>query len=209
MRVAAIVPAYEEEKTIDQVLKVLVRVPEVDEVLVVNDGSEDRTSQVASSVGGVRVLDLAENRGKGCAMVYGARSTDADVLVFIDADLVGLTPQHVSNLVRPVLQGESHMTVGVFTEGRWATDLAQRITPFLSGQRAMVRRIIDNVGNLENAGYGVEVAISRYVERHKMVEKKVALPDVSQVMKEEKRGLVRGVAHRARMYWEILRSFLF
>lgn len=209
MQVAAIVPAFNEDKTIDKVLNVLVRVPQVQEVIVVNDGSTDKTSQVARTVPGVKVIDLPKNKGKGFAMVEGARNTTADVLVFIDADLVGLTPDHVLRLVEPVLSGEADMTVGVFTKGRLATDLAQRITPFLSGQRAMVRSIIDNAANLETAGYGAEVAISRYVERHKLVEKEVALPDVTQVMKEEKRGPILGVAHRLRMYWEILRSILF
>lgn len=208
MRVAAIVPAFNEEKTIGNVLTPLVSAARVDEVIVVNDGSTDATSTVAHSYG-VRVIDLAQNEGKGGAMLAGAHNTAADVLLYIDADLLGLTETHVDALLEPVLSGRAHMTIGVFSEGRLTTDLAQRITPFLSGQRAMVREIIDNVPNLDKVGYGVEVAISRYVQKHKLKVEKVPLYDVSQVMKEEKRGFVRGVISRLRMYWEIIRSFGF
>ena len=135
MRAAAIVPAYNEESTVAKVLEVLVTVPEIDEVILVNDGSTDRTSEIAASIPGVRVIDLPENRGKAYAMLKGARSTDAEVLVYFDADLIGLKPEHVIALLEPVLKQEVAMTYGVFTDGRWLTDLAQKVTPSLSGQR--------------------------------------------------------------------------
>ena len=70
----------------------------------------------------------------------------------------------------------------------------------------MIREIMDNCENLEDAGYGVEVAISRYVKRHNLPQKRVGLLDVSHVIKEEKLGFVQGSAQRLRMYWEIMRS---
>lgn len=205
MRVAAIVPAFNEENTIGDVLAPLVSAAGVDEVIVVNDGSTDGTSKVARSFG-VRVVDLPQNLGKGGAMLAGARNTAADILLYIDADLIGLTEGHIEALLQPVISGEAHMSIGIFSEGRLTTDLAQKLTPFLSGQRAMVREIIDNIPDLDKVGYGVEVAISKYVEKHNLTLQYVALHDVSQVMKEEKRGLVRGIISRLRMYWEILRS---
>ena len=72
----------------------------------------------------------------------------------------------------------------------------------------MIREIMDNCENLEDAGYGVEVAISRYVKRHNLPQKRVGLLDVSHVIKEEKLGFVQGSAQRLRMYWEIMRSSL-
>jgi hypothetical protein len=119
-----VVPAYNEEARIGEVLQALLAAPELDEILVVNDGSQDGTAAVARRFPAVRTLDLPVNRGKGAAMRVGALETDADVLLFIDADLIGLRAGHVADLLRPVLDDRAEMAVGVFRGGRLATDLS-------------------------------------------------------------------------------------
>ena len=89
---------------------------------------------------------------------------------------------------------------------RRSTDLAQKLAPALSGQRAVRKDLFDQVPNLEHSGYGVEIALTQYAERHNVEIVRVPLPTVSQVMKEEKRGLVEGMRARLKMYWEIVRS---
>lgn len=204
-RVAAIIPAFNEAENIAAVLSVLQRVPEVDEVIVVNDGSCDDTSLVARAMG-VRVIDLPENRGKGAAMKVGAELAAADVLLFLDADLIGLTVRHVQELLGPVLAGDHDATVGIFDGGRPTTDWAQALAPFLSGQRVFRRDLLQGVESFNAAGYGVELQIHRQLKRMGKAPREVILKDVSQVMKEEKLGLVKGLAARMRMYWEIIRE---
>ncbi|MHB1610978.1 MAG: glycosyltransferase family 2 protein, partial [Sulfobacillus sp.] len=108
-RVAAIIPAFNEELNIGTVLRVLKAVPEIDDIIVVNDGSTDQTSRVARELG-VRVLDLEENSGKGSALKAGAEQVQADIVLFLDADLLGLTVEHVQELLRPVLNGDHEAT---------------------------------------------------------------------------------------------------
>lgn len=204
MRVAAIIPAYNEEKTIGSVVSVVKRW-QADEVIVVDDGSSDRTGEIAKSAG-ARVITLPQNVGKGGAMKAGAESTEAEVVLFVDADLTGLTLEHLTSLATPVLNGDADMTVGVFEDGRLSTDIAQKIAPFLSGQRAMLRRIVLEVPGLESSRYGVELAISRHAEKASLRVQKVELRHLAQVTKEEKRGFVKGFQARMRMYWEIIRS---
>lgn len=207
MKTAVVIPAYNEERHIARVLRVVVPLDAIDDIIVVSDGSTDRTAQVAGRFRRVRVIELECNMGKGAAMAAGARATDADIILFLDADLVGLRREHVLSLLEPVLQGEADMTVGVFGEGRLATDWAQKIAPGLSGQRAVKRSLLEQVPGLESVGFGVEVAISRYAEKHGARVVHVPLLHVGQVMKEEKAGLWRGLRARARMYWEIIRAF--
>lgn len=204
MKVAAIIPAYNEERTIGSVVSVAKRW-RPHEVIVVDDGSSDRTAEIAKSAG-ARVISLAQNVGKGGAMKVGAESTEAEVVVFVDADLTGLTVDHLTSLAAPVVNGEADMTVGVFEEGRLTTDIAQKIAPFLSGQRAMLRRIVLEVPGLESSRYGVEMAISRHAEKACWRVKRVELRHLAQVTKEEKQGFVKGFQARMRMYWEIIRS---
>lgn len=206
MKTAAIIPAYNEEENIGAVISVLATCRQLDEVIVVSDGSTDKTVQVAGAYG-VHVIELKENVGKGGAMRAGSISTDAEVLLFIDADLIGLTPHHVDQMLQPVLSGHALMSVGLFEEGRLATDLAQKMAPFLSGQRAMHRSIIDEIPDLEHTRYGVEMAFSRYAEKQNLPVEKVWLRNMAQVMKEEKLGFTKGFAARLKMYWEIIRAF--
>ena len=136
MKTAAIIPAYNEEKTIGSVLAVLRQCPLIDQIVVVSDGSTDQTVQRALQHG-VEVIELLENRGKGGALKAGLDHSDASVLLFLDADLIGLTKKHVRDLLLQVIEGKASMTLGLFEKGRVATDLAQRMAPFLSGQRAL------------------------------------------------------------------------
>ncbi len=202
---AVIIPAYNEARRIRRVIEAARRAPGVAEVIVVDDGSADQTARVAQG-SGARVVRLPGNRGKGAAMWAGAQAAQAPVLLFLDADLLGLTPAHVLTLVEPVAAGQADMTMGVFGAGRATTDLAQKLTPFLSGQRALRRETFLAIPNLAEARYGVEVVLSGYAREAGLRVEKVSLPGVSQVMKEEKHGFWRGFAARMRMYWEIVRS---
>ncbi|GFN22643.1 MAG: glycosyltransferase family 2 protein [Thermoanaerobacteraceae bacterium] len=201
MKVTAVIPAYNEAATIGSVIEVLRRVPLVDEIIVVSDGSEDATAEVARKQG-ARVIELAENCGKGVAMVRGAREARGEVLIFLDADLEGLTPEHVENLLNPVLQGEAEMTIGVFARGRCLTDWAQVIAPHLSGQRAMPRALFLGAG-IEDSRFEVEVMLSTVARRRGWRVKKVPLFNMTHVMKEEKRGFARGIIARMGMYKDI------
>ena len=205
MDVAAIVPAYNEEKTIGAVLGVLTKCRLINEVIVVSDGSTDDTVKIALQFDGVQVVELPENRGKGGAMKAGLEQTAAEIVLFLDADLIGLTEDHVNALLQPVLENQALMSLGVFEKGRIATDLAQKVAPYLSGQRALQRDVLSDLSDLDLTRFGVEVALHRYMEENKIPVALVNLPDLSHLMKEEKLGLWKGLAARGKMYWEIIK----
>ncbi len=204
VKVAAVIPAYNEADNIWRVLEVLSQPAcPVDEVIVVDDGSQDGTAEVAARYG-ARVVRHGCNRGKGDALLTGFRATGAEVLLTLDADLVGLRIHHVRRLLEPVLGGEADMSVGVFIQGRGPTDWALRLTPVLSGQRCFRRAAIRGLELLAGTGFGAEVVLSRLARRSGARIMHVQLVGLTQRMKEEKRGFWRGVRDRARMYVEIL-----
>ena len=202
MKTAVIIPAYNEARTIGEIIGVVKQVPFVNETIVVSDGSDDDTAGVAESAG-AKVINLTENQGKGGAMMVGVNNTDADVVLFLDADLIGLQPQHVVDLLLPVIEGRAEMTVGIFGQGRLATDLAQIIAPYLSGQRAVKKDLMIQLSSLELTRFGVEVALTRFAKTAGISVVEVELRDMSHIMKEEKLGFVRGFLARLKMYWEI------
>lgn len=206
MKVTAVVPAYNEEDTIGDVVRVLVAHPDVAEAVVVSDGSSDATAAVAR-LAGASVIEMTKNAGKGAAVKAGIEAAgDADVFLLLDADLVGLRSDHVRRLLEPVLSGRAEMTIGVFAHGRMATDLAQAATPFLSGNRAVLRQALEGITGLESAGWGIEMLLTRHARKKRLRVLQVGLHGLSQVMKEEKLGLARGFWRRLRMYWDVVRS---
>lgn len=203
MKFAAVIPAFNEASTIGSIVRVCKSCPELSDVIVVNDGSSDQTGDVARKHS-VTVIDLPTNQGKGAAVIAGVRATDADVIVLVDADLIGLRPSHIHQLIAPVKSGQVDMTVGVFKSGRKMTDLSQKIAPFLNGQRAIVRSIFDRISDLEVTRYGMDITLSRCAKQYGYRVEKVKLIAITQMMKEEKMGFWRGFSARLKMYWEIL-----
>ncbi len=205
MEATVLIPAYNEEKTLGQVVRVA-RAGGFP-VVVADDGSQDRTAEVAEAAG-AEVVRLWPNRGKGGAVAEGVKRVQTPLVLLLDADLLGLRPEHLEALLEPLRRGEARMSVGVFQGGRGATDLAMRLTPFLSGQRGMFTEDLKGIEGLGQARYDLELLLTRWARAggHRVVY--VPLQGLSQVMKEEKRGVLKGFLHRLRMYGEILRYLL-
>ncbi len=205
MNVSAVVPAYNEAARIGAVLRPLLDCPLVDEVIVVDDGSDDGTADVAREFG-VKVITFSENRGKAAALDAGVNAARNDTLLFLDADLVGLRPEHIERLITAYASGDVDMVVGVFSEGRVNTDLAQRINPFASGQRVISRSLWERAkANVSEMDYGIEIALSKLAVKEGWRKEKVKLDGVTHVLKEEKRGFSEGIKERFKMYGDMLK----
>lgn len=203
---AIVIPALNEETTVAEVVRVACS-SHLGVVYVIDDGSSDKTAAVATQAGAT-VIQLPHNLGKGGVLHHAATNLQEDVLILLDADLVGLTPAHIHALAEPVLAGEVDMTRGLFRGGRLQTTLAQYLAPQLSGQRAIFREKLAAVAELQTRRYGVEIAITKHAQRAKWRTRDIWLANVSQVMKEEKRGFLRGFAIRLKMYADIARAYL-
>ncbi len=203
MKVAAIVPAYNEVNRISAVLEAIKNAKYIDEIVVVSDGSTDGTYELVASDSQINAIKLDKNIGKGGAMRRGASSTDADIILFLDADLIGMNGEKVDSLVKPLIDGEADMAIGIFKAGRGVTDIAQFIAPYISGQRAMGRTVFLGIPKLDQVRSGVETAITKYFRTHKLRVKRVTLAGCTHCMKEEKLGFIRGFAARMKMYYDI------
>ena len=199
-QIAVVIPAYNEAQTVADVVRAaLLLTPEV---IVASDGSSDDTASVARAAG-ARVVELSVNAGKGPALHAALRATDAEYVLMLDADLLGLTLAHLHILTGPVLAGRLGMSIGIFDGGGLMTDLGNKLAPHLSGQRACKRLWLLNVPGLGEERWP-EPAITDALKRGGMKWDYVELPGLKQVMKEEKRGFWKGVGHRSRMYVDLL-----
>ncbi len=206
MSVAAIVPAYNEAQTIQEVVRILKLSPLLDEVIVVSDGSTDRTADIARSAGAT-VFELSENGGKGAAMLYGVHHTDAEIIFFADADLLGFTVDHVEQLVLPVLSGSRVMNVGLRDRGVIMTRF-QSILPLISGERAMKRQVIEGIPPEFLQRFMVETALNYYCQSRHLPYGTVFLSGLTIRRKYEKVGWKEGVVQYIRMAIQILTAMI-
>ena len=86
---SVIIPAFNEEETVAKVVEVTKKLSYVDEVIVVDDGSTDKTVEEAESAGAT-VISHKTNQGKGSAIQTGVKKAKGDILAFIDADISNL-----------------------------------------------------------------------------------------------------------------------
>jgi len=163
LRALLIMPALNEEKTLGAVLARLKETCPDFDCLVVNDGSTDRTIEVARA-GGARVVSLPFNSGYGCAVKTGlvyAERNGYDLAILLDADGQH-DPSSIADLTRPVLEGTADVVLGNRygdaarrTQGSWLQRAGhgylstllriltgQRIHDPMSGFQAISRRAL-------------------------------------------------------------------
>jgi polyisoprenyl-phosphate glycosyltransferase len=205
LRTTAIVAAYNEEKTIADVLGALTRSPLIDEVIVVSDGSEDRTVEIARGIEGVRTVALKENHGKGFAMAVGVANASNDTLFFCDGDMYNVTEEHIRSLILPVLDGECEMNIGVRDRGdvKNYMHLKLRFGPVLSGIRVMKRAVFETVPVQYQSHYKIEAALNCFCAGAGYRQEQTIITGLGHVTKESKRGLRDGLQARWRMSREV------
>lgn len=206
MRITAIVAAYNEEKTIAAVLRALTSSPLIDEVIVVSDGSEDRTVEIARAFDGVRTVALHDNHGKGYAMAVGVANASNDTFFFCDGDMYNVTEEHIEALVMPVVRGECDMNIGVRDRGELANffHLKLMFGPVLSGIRVMRRAVFETVPPQYQSHYKIEAALNCFCSRAGFRQQETVIYGLSHVIKEKKMALTDGLHARWRMSREVV-----
>src|SRR3989338_4025718 len=115
--ISIIIPAYNEEKNINNILEnikyVIQESRQKFEVIVVDDGSTDKTAEIVSSEEGVKLVKHPYNKGYGASLKTGARVAQGDFILYIDADNQH-NPQDILKLIRHTDKYE--MVIGARTK---------------------------------------------------------------------------------------------
>jgi glycosyltransferase involved in cell wall biosynthesis len=206
LKTTAVVAAYNEEGTIADVLRALTKSPLIGEVIVVSDGSEDATVEIARTFEGVRTVALRENHGKGYAMAVGVANATNDTLFFCDGDMYNVTEEHIRSLILPVLDGECDMNVGVRDRGAISNfcHLKMKWGPVLSGIRVMRRAVFETVPVQYQSHFKIEAALNFFCARAGYRQQQTIIYGLNHVLKESKRGLRDGLHARWRMTREVV-----
>jgi len=172
MKIIAGIPAYNEEKFIGKVIKETKKY--VDKVLVVDDGSTDKTAQIAKNNGAI-VIRHKKNKGKGIAVnkIFDkSREIKVDILVLLDGDGQH-QPEEIPSLIKPIIYNEADIVIGSrFIKNKNFIPLYRKIglyvltlvtnfgskikvTDSQSGFRAFSKKAINNL-NFKEKGLAVE-----------------------------------------------------
>jgi len=177
--VTVVIPAYNEEATIGDVLSNTAEVMDsLDvpyEIIVVNDGSTDKTGLIASGYKAM-VLSYEQNRGKGYALKKALQHAQGDIIVTIDSDGEH-QPKEIPDLIKPLFNGtdivagsrflgkNSYVTTRINQMGNFLFNMAimtltgKRITDSQTGFRAIKRTVLEKF-SLKSDGYEIETEIT-------------------------------------------------
>lgn len=205
MRISCLIPAYNEAVRIGFVLDAALHHPLIDEVIVIDDGSTDDTARIAARQG-VRLLHMARNGGKTRALAAGIALSTGDTLLFLDADLTGLTAGDITRLIRPVACGQADTAISLRRNApflwRWIG------LDYISGERVLPRTMIE--GHLDRLGqlprFGAEVYLNTLWIAARPRIAVVRWDRVESPSKSRKRGLLAGLRADALMIADIVRT---
>ena len=143
-RVSVVIPAYNEAGTIGTVIEKAMKYS--DEIIVVDDGSTDKTGEIAAKKG-AKVIRHKENRGYIEALRTGFKAATGDIIVTLDADGQH-PPEEIPRIIKPILENKADLVLGVrekisFSEKviTLLTNLKVRTSDASTGYRAIRRGI--------------------------------------------------------------------
>jgi glycosyltransferase involved in cell wall biosynthesis len=133
-KVSVVIPTYNEERDIGECLKSLGKQSFRNfEIIVVDDGSRDRTREIARKFKKVKLI-LGAHRGPGFSRNLGARKAGGNILVFVDADMT-FDKDYLKNLVNPILKDKTGKIIGTTHDYEVATNTQSWISALWGRER--------------------------------------------------------------------------
>ena len=209
----AVVPARNEESTVASVVGAALGCRHVREVIVVDDGSTDDTAAVAAGAGakvvrrptpdaaGTAPVEPRSHGSKAHAMEAGVEATDAEAILFVDADLLGVTSAHLDDICRPFVEGGAVMSLGCFDYGP-LNRVVLRMPP-TTGERIIPRWVFNAVPPRKRDGYTIEMMINEVIAEGRCSTTARVMRGVRHRTKRQKFGWPDGWRRTWQMFWEL------
>lgn len=202
-KISCIIPAYNEGSRIKSVLDVVTRHSSLSQIIVVDDASRDDTAKVVSEYSSVTYILHSQNKGKSASIYDGFKAATGDYVLFLDADLVGLTLVDIDNLIAPIARNSASVSISY----RGNSPRLWKLVGFdyISGERVLRKKMLEN--HIERIltlpKFGLEVFLNSLIIAN---QEKIAIiewPTVASPYKSKKYGFWRGVYSDIKMMRDI------
>jgi len=164
IKITAVISAYNEEDTVAAVVMTTLESKTIDEVILINDGSTDKTSSNVkpfTSNPKFTYIEYEKNRGKSFAMVEGVEKANGEIIIFVDADILNFEEKHITQILLPLVFQEAGMVIGHPTENKFD----EKLNPLqmLAGERALYKKdILPFLDDIRATQYGIETMLNLY-----------------------------------------------
>jgi len=212
MKLSILIPAYNEEGSIAEILKEIESVDLIGvgikekEVILIDDGSTDRTVENARlALPSIKVIYHSKNLGKGAAVISGLSYAKGDIIIIQDADLE-YHPLLYPILLAPILSGKTHVVYGsrfldghrpkgmrlpYFLANRFGTALINillgtRLTDSMTCFKIFKKNVLEGV-SLSNKGFGIDAELTIKIVKKGYKIEEVPIPYKARTFKEGKK----------------------
>jgi glycosyltransferase involved in cell wall biosynthesis len=214
---SVVIPAYNEEASLNSVVRKILSIPHLHEVVIVDDCSKDKTGAIADELArlhpNVRVAHHKKNGGKTEALKTGFAMTTGEVVIVQDADLE-YDPEEIGEVIGPILQGKADVVYGSrflvrkaarvlyyyhFLANKGLTFLSNlftnvNLTDVETGYKAFRGEIIRNM-IITSSGFGFEIEVTAKVAKLKCAMYEVPISYHGRTYEEGKKiGMADGFA---------------
>ncbi len=198
-----VIPVYNEEKTIVNLLHSILNFPGLDRLIVVDDASTDKTYELIKNLP-ITIIRHNKNLGKDQAVLSGVKAAATDCIILVDGDLVGLNADHIKLLTD--YSDNYRMVLGILRSNRWWWwfFFLNRYFFTYTGLR-LVRRediLAIPIGSLSK--FRLESILSYIARQSNWKVKRVVLTGIKHVIKEKKFGWRVGIIRRCQMIYDIV-----
>ena len=225
---SVVIPVYNEEETIEEVVRKVLAIPQLLEVLIVDDCSTDRTPEIAQGLTElypqVHLTRLTKNGGKTNALKIGFALTQGQIVIVQDADLE-YDPQEIPKVIQPILEGHADVVYGSrfmvrkatrvlyyyhYVANRFLTSASNMLTNLNmtdveTGYKAFRGEIIRNM-TIVSSGFGFEIEVTAKIAKLKCAIYEVPISYYGRTYEEGKKiGLRDGLM----AFWLVFRFNLF
>ncbi len=207
--ITCVIPAYNEEKNISRVLDVASTYSRFYEVLVIDDGSKDCTAKIARSYQAncpvLSVTSLPETVGKTGVIKKGMAIAKGNLIVMLDADLIGLTHENIDLLILPVINGEVDQTVLDRAGDRTPVWGWTNCAKYFGGERAFWKKDFQEIDIPDNSGYLLEIINNlHYIKQDKTI-RTIFCPHLYTVHQFNKLDMLTGTRNYIKMAISIVK----
>ena len=207
MKISLIIPAYNEEKNIGRNLEILKAVTDIiDEFIVVNDGSTDKTVEIIHNYPFVKLISHDRNLGKYHATRTGVEEARNEIIVFLDADLIGMKAEYLRTLIDTFGHGYQMVIMDKGSQS-WIFRKLIRSLPAQSGTRILSKNNFYQIDFGKQRSFDLEPSITRYFIQHNLSIGFVDAPDTKDPRKSFKYSFLRGIYLDLRTVWQVFTSF--